>query len=442
MVSRTHDERCSESLGGPESRRITATEEERMNIDALKRDDPGLADLVASEWQRRQETLDLIASENLCPASVREAVGSILTDKYAEGYPGNRWYGGCDVVDAVEQLAIDRGKDLFGADHINVQPHSGSQANMAVYFAALEPGATVLSMDLSHGGHLTHGKKANFSGRLFHIAHYGVSPETEQIDYDVVADLARQVKPAMIIGGASSYPRQVDSARLAQIAGEVGALLMIDMAHFAGLVAGGVHPDPVPVSDFVTGTTHKTLRGPRGGFVLCKKAYAEAIDRTVFPGLQGGPLMHVIAGKAASFALAMTDAFKAYQARIVANARAMAEEMASLGYRLVSGGTDTHLFLVDLTPLGLTGGTAQQWLGGAGIVLNKNVIPFDKRPAADPSGIRIGTPSMTTRGAREDDVRQVARWIDQVLKADDPPAAAAAMRDDVLEFCRSHPIPD
>ena len=413
-----------------------------MNIDALKRDDPGLADLVASEWQRRQETLDLIASENLCPASVREAVGSILTDKYAEGYPGNRWYGGCDVVDAVEQLAIDRGKDLFGADHINVQPHSGSQANMAVYFAALEPGATVLSMDLAHGGHLTHGKKANFSGRLFHIAHYGVSPETEQIDYDVVADLARQVKPAMIIGGASSYPRQVDSARLAQIAGEVGALLMIDMAHFAGLVAGGVHPDPVPVSDFVTGTTHKTLRGPRGGFVLCKKAYAEAIDRTVFPGLQGGPLMHVIAGKAASFALAMTDAFKAYQARIVANARAMAEEMASLGYRLVSGGTDTHLFLVDLTPLGLTGGTAQQWLGGAGIVLNKNVIPFDKRPAADPSGIRIGTPSMTTRGAREDDVRQVARWIDQVLKADDPPAAAAAMRDDVLEFCRSHPIPD
>ncbi len=413
-----------------------------MNIDALKRDDPGLADLVASEWQRRQETLDLIASENLCPASVREAVGSILTDKYAEGYPGNRWYGGCDVVDAVEQLAIDRGKDLFGADHINVQPHSGSQANMAVYFAALEPGATVLSMDLAHGGHLTHGKKANFSGRLFHIAHYGVSPETEQIDYDAVADLARQVKPAMIIGGASSYPRQVDSARLAQIAGEVGALLMIDMAHFAGLVAGGVHPDPVPVSDFVTGTTHKTLRGPRGGFVLCKKAYAKAIDHTVFPGLQGGPLMHVIAGKAASFALAMTDAFKAYQARIVANARAMAEEMASLGYRLVSGGTDTHLFLVDLTPLGLTGGTVQQWLGGAGIVLNKNVIPFDKRPPTDPSGIRIGTPSMTTRGAREDDVRQVARWIDQVLKADDPPAAAERLREQVLAFCRAHPIPD
>jgi glycine hydroxymethyltransferase len=413
-----------------------------MNIDALKREDPGLADLVASEWQRRQETLDLIASENLCPASVREAVGSILTDKYAEGYPGNRWYGGCDVVDAVEQLAIDRGKDLFGADHINVQPHSGSQANMAVYFAALEPGATVLSMDLAHGGHLTHGKKANFSGRLFTIAHYGVSPETEQIDYDAVADLARQVKPAMIIGGASSYPRQVDSARLAQIAGEVGALLMIDMAHFAGLVAGGVHPDPVPVSDFVTGTTHKTLRGPRGGFVLCKKAYAKAIDHTVFPGLQGGPLMHVIAGKAASFALAMTDAFKAYQARIVANARAMAEEMASLGYRVVSGGTDTHLFLVDLTPLGLTGGTVQQWLGGAGIVLNKNVIPFDKRPPTDPSGIRIGTPSMTTRGAREDEVRQVARWIDQVLKADDPPAEAERLRDDVLEFCRAHPIPD
>jgi len=413
-----------------------------MNLDALKQNDPRLAELLASERERRQETLDLIASENLCPKSVREAVGSILTDKYAEGYPGDRWYGGCSVIDAVEQLAIDRGKQLFGCDHINVQPHSGSQANMAVYFAVLEPGATILSMDLAHGGHLTHGKKANFSGRLFHIAHYGVSAETEQIDYDAVAEQAREVKPALIIGGASSYPRRIEAARLAEIAGDVGALLLIDMAHFAGLVAGGVHPDPVPVSDFVTGTTHKTLRGPRGGFVLCKQEYAEAIDHTVFPGLQGGPLMHVIAGKAAAFALAMTDDFKAYQARIVANARAMADEMASLGYRVVSGGTDTHLFLVDLTPLGLTGGQAQQWLGEAGIVLNKNVIPFDKRSPADPSGIRIGTPSITTRGVVEDGVRQVARWIDQVLKAEAPARAAEGLRAEVLEFCRSYPIPD
>ena len=413
-----------------------------MNLDALKQNDPRLAELLASERERRQETLDLIASENLCPKSVREAVGSILTDKYAEGYPGDRWYGGCGVIDAVERLAVDRGKQVFGCDHINVQPHSGSQANMAVYFAVLEPGATILSMDLAHGGHLTHGKKANFSGRLFHIAHYGVSAETEQIDYDAVAEQARQVKPALIIGGASSYPRRIEAARLAEIAGDVGALLMIDMAHFAGLVAGGAHPDPVPVSDFVTGTTHKTLRGPRGGFVLCKQEYAEAIDHTVFPGLQGGPLMHVIAGKAAAFALAMTDDFKAYQARIVANARAMADEMASLGYRLVSGGTDTHLFLVDLTPLGLTGGQVQQWLGAAGIVLNKNVIPFDKRPPTDPSGIRIGTPSITTRGVGEDGVRQVARWIDQVLKAEAPARAAEGLRAEVLEFCRSLPIPD
>jgi len=413
-----------------------------MNFDALKQDDPGLAELLASEHQRQRETLDLIASENLCPTSIREAVGSLLTDKYAEGYPGDRWYGGCSVIDAVEQLAIDRGKQLFGCDHINVQPHSGSQANMAVYLTALQPGATILSMDLAHGGHLTHGKKANFSGRFFRIAHYGVSAETEQIDYDAVAELARTAKPALIIGGASSYPRQIDAARLAEIAHDVSARLMIDMAHFAGLVAGGVHPDPVPVSDFVTGTTHKTLRGPRGGFVLCKAEYAKAIDHTVFPGLQGGPFMHVIAGKAAAFALAMTGAFKAYQSQVVSNARAMADEMAGLGYRIVSGGTDTHLFLVDLMPLGLTGARVQQWLGNAGIVLNKNVIPFDKQPPTDPSGIRIGTPSITARGTGEDQVRQVARWIDQVLKAEDPVAAAEGLRAEVLEFCRSYPIPD
>jgi glycine hydroxymethyltransferase len=401
-----------------------------------------MADLLASERTRQAQTLDLIASENLCPRSVREAVGSTLTDKYAEGYPAHRWYGGCNVVDAVEQLAIDRGKQLFGCEHINVQPHSGSQANMAVYFAALEPGAMILSMDLAHGGHLTHGKKANFSGRLYAVAHYGVSAKDERIDYDALAVQAREVRPAMIVGGASAYPRSVDCARMAQIADDVGARLLIDMAHFAGLVVAGLHPDPVPLADFVTATTHKTLRGPRGGIVCCKKDFAKAVDHTVFPGLQGGPLMHVIAGKAVAFQLAMTDAFKAYQRQVVANARAMAETMASLGDRIVSGGTDTHLFLVDLTPRGLTGTQAQAWLGEAGIVVNKNAIPFDKRSPFDPSGIRIGTPSITTRGAGEDDARQLARWIDRILRAADPQAEARALRPQVLEFCATHPIPD
>jgi glycine hydroxymethyltransferase len=416
--------------------------DEPMNFEALRRDDPVLADLLASEQRRQEETIDLIASENYCPRSVREAAASVLTDKYAEGYPDHRWYGGCEIADAVEVLAIERGKRLFGAQHINVQPHSGSQANMAVYFAVLEPGDTILSMDLAHGGHLTHGMAANFSGRLYRIAHYGVSPETEQIDYDAVAKQAREVRPALIIGGASAYPRAIRSDRLAEIAADVGAKLMVDMAHFAGLVVGGQHPDPVPVSDFVTATTHKTLRGPRGGLILCKADYAKAIDHTIFPGIQGGPLMHIIAGKATAFALAMTDSFKAYQAQVVANARAMAAEMASLGYRIVSGGTDTHLFLVDLSPRGVSGIQAQGWLGEAGIIVNKNVIPFDRRGPLDPSGIRIGTPSATTRGAREDDVRRLARWIHGVLSAEDPNRAAKALRPEVGEFCRSHPIPD
>jgi len=413
-----------------------------MDLDALKRDDPEVADLVAAERRRRSESLDLIASENLCPRAVREAASSLLTDKYAEGYPGHRWYGGCEVVDQVEQLAIDRGKDLFGCEHINVQPHSGSQANMTVYFAALEPGQTILSMDLAHGGHLTHGEDANFSGRTYHIVHYGVSAETERIDYDALSAQAREVRPAMIVGGASSYPRAVEVDRLAEIAHDVGAYLMIDMAHFAGLVVGGVHPDPVPVADFVTATTHKTLRGPRGGLVMCKGDWARRIDHTVFPGIQGGPLMHLIAGKAVTFALAGTEAFRAYQRQVVANCRAMADELASLGYRLVSGGTDTHLLLVDLRPMALTGEQAEHVLGTAGIVLNKNVIPFDDQPPSNPSGIRIGTPSMTTRGVGEDGVRQVARWIDRVLVADDPAAEAARVRPQVAEFCRSHPIPE
>ena len=413
-----------------------------MDFEALKRDDPVLADLLAREQRRQAETIDLIASENLCPRSVREAVGSLLTDKYAEGLPGHRWYGGCDVADAVEQLAIDRGKRLFGGEHVNVQPHSGSQANMAVYFSVLEPGATLLSMDLMHGGHLTHGLKANFSGRLFRIEHYGVSPETGRIDYDVLARQARQVRPDLIIGGTSAYPRAIDCARMAEIARDCGARLMIDMAHFAGLVVAGQHPDPVPVADFVTATTHKTLRGPRGGVVICKSDYAKAIDHTVFPGLQGGPLMHVIAGKAVAFELAMRQEFKQYQAQVVANARAMADELASLGHRIVSGGTDTHLLLVDLSPKGLAGAHAQAWLGEAGIVVNKNVIPFDPRPPIDPSGIRLGTPSITSRGAREAEARQVVRWIHRVLSAGDPAQAAQALRPEVLAFCRAHPMPD
>ncbi len=417
-----------------------------MNFDALKRDDPVLAELLEGERRRQIETIDLIASENLCPRSVREAVGSVLTDKYAEGYPTHRWYGGCNVVDAVEQLAIDRGLRLFGGEHINVQPHSGSQANMAVYFATLEPGDTILSMDLAHGGHLTHGKKANFSGRLYRIAHYGVSSDPDE---EARTDRLRRDGPA----GPRGPPRpdrrrrqRLSAGRQRQPHGrdrrDVGAKLMIDMAHFAGLVVAGLHPDPVPVADFVTATTHKTLRGPRGGLILCKSGYAKAIDHTIFPGIQGGPLMHIIAGKAVAFELAMTETFKAYQAQVIANARAMADEMARLGYRLVSGGTDTHLFLVDLTAQNITGNQAQEWLGEAGIIVNKNAIPFDPRPPAEPSGLRIGTPSATSRGADENDVRQLARTIHKILSAADPTATARSLRPEVLEFCRTHPIPD
>ncbi|MFO8012262.1 MAG: serine hydroxymethyltransferase [Phycisphaerae bacterium] len=413
-----------------------------MDLDALTRDDPEMADLVAAERRRRSESLDLIASENLCPRAVREAAASLLTDKYAEGYPGRRWYGGCEIVDRVEQLAVDRGKALFGCEHINVQPHSGSQANMAVYFTALEPGQTILSMDLAHGGHLTHGQDANFSGRMYHIVHYGVGPETGRIDYDALAEQAREVRPAMIVGGASSYPRAVEVDRLAEIARDVGARLLVDMAHFAGLVVGGVHPDPVPVADFVTATTHKTLRGPRGGLILCKADWARHIDHMVFPGIQGGPLMHLIAGKAVTFALARTEAFRAYQHQVVNNCRAVADALTALGYRLVSGGTDTHLLLVDLRPNGLTGQEAQRRLEAAGIVVNKNVIPFDDQPPSNPSGIRIGTPSMTSRGLKEDGARQVARWIDRLLSADDPETEAGRVRGEVADFCRTHPIPD
>jgi len=386
-----------------------------MDADALKRDDPEVADLVAAEHRRRSESLDLIASENLCPRAVHEATATLLTDKYAEGYPGHRWYGGCEVVDQVEQLAIRRGKDLFGCEHINVQPHSGSQANMAVYFAALEPGQPILSMDLAHGGHLTHGMDANFSGRMYHIVHYGVSAETERIDYGALAAQAREVRPAMIVGGASSYPRAVEVDRLAEIAHDVGAYLMIDMAHFAGLVVGGVHPDPVPVADFVTATTHKTLRGPRGGLVMCKGNWARRIDHMVFPGIQGGPLMHLIAGKAVAFALAGTEAFRSYQRQVVANCRAMADELASLGHRLVSGGTDTHLMLVDLRPKKLTGKAAEIALGRANITCNKNGVPFDPEKPMVTSGIRLGSPAGTTRGFGIAEFQSIGGMIIEVL---------------------------
>jgi glycine hydroxymethyltransferase len=411
-----------------------------MNFEALRKVDPVLAELLESERRRQEETLDLIASENFCPRSVREAVGSSLTDKYAEGYPLHRWYGGCNVVDAVEQLAIDRGKRLFGGEHINVQPHSGSQANMAVYFSILRSGDTILSMDLAHGGHLTHGKKANFSGRLYTIVHYGVSPKTEQIDYDALARQAREVRPALIVGGASAYPRAFDCARMAEIARDAGARLMIDMAHFAGLVVGKQHPDPVPVADFVTATTHKTLRGPRGALILCKEQYREAIDKTTFPGMQGGPLEHCIAAKAVALKEAMTPEFKTYQQQVVKNAAAMADELAKLGFRLVAGGTDTHLMLVDLRAKNITGRDAERALHVASITVNRNTIPYDPQKPFVASGVRLGTPALTTRGMKEDQMRKIAQLIDQALVNVGNAEVYARIRGEVKELTDAFPL--
>ncbi|NLX59271.1 MAG: serine hydroxymethyltransferase [Phycisphaerae bacterium] len=409
--------------------------------DTLRKTDPYLAELLDLEWDRQQHTLELIASENHVSRAVMEATGSLLTNKYAEGYPGRRYYGGCQIVDKVEQLAIDRAKQLFGAEHVNVQPHSGSQANMAVYFAALEQGDTLMAMDLATGGHLTHGYKLNFSGKLYKCIHYGVSPKTEMIDFDEVSRLVREHKPKMILMGASAYPRKIDFDRFAEIGAEVGSLMMTDMAHIAGLVAAKLHPDPVPVCDFVTTTTHKTLRGPRAGSILCKARWAKKVDSAVFPGMQGGPLEHVIAGKAAAFAEALRPEFKGYQRQIVANAAAMADEMCRLGYRLVTGGTDNHLFLVDLTPKGITGRQAEVALEKAGIIVNKNLIPFDKLPAQETSGIRVGSPALTTRGLKEDDMRRVARLLDAVLTSDgesDPKFLKA--KDDIQAICAQHPL--
>lgn len=411
------------------------------DMSALETTDPAIAAAIHDEERRQFENIELIASENFTSRAVREAQGSMLTNKYAEGYPGRRWYGGCEHVDVVENLAIARAKELFGSEHVNVQPHSGSQANTAVYFAALNIGDRILTMDLSHGGHLTHGHKANFSGKLYDVVHYGVSRETETIDYDALAQLAAESRPKMITAGASAYPRTIDFPRLREIADSVGALLFVDMAHIAGLVAGGLHPNPVPYADFVTSTTHKSLRGPRAGVIFCKSQYAKAVDSQMFPGVQGGPLMHVIAAKAVCFHEALQPSFKAYAAQIVSNAKALAARLAMLGYRIVSGGTDNHLLLVDLRPRGLNGKQAQETLDRAGITVNKNAIPFDTEAISKTGGIRIGTPAMTTRGMKEEDMMEIADMIHEALQHVEDAAALATLQKRVHAFTAQFPLP-
>ncbi len=403
--------------------------------------DPEIAKLIQQERQRQQENIELIASENFTSPAVMEAQGSVLTNKYAEGYPAKRWYGGCENVDVVESLAIERAKKLFGADHANVQPHSGSGANMGVYFAMLKPGDKLLTMDLSHGGHLTHGNKANFSGKFFEIVHYGVRQDNEQIDYDQLAAMAREHKPKMITVGASAYPRIIDFKRLGEIAQEVGALMLADIAHIAGLVAAGVHPSPVPYADFVTTTTHKTLRGPRGGLIMCKAQYQKEIDSQVFPGIQGGPLMHVIAAKAVCFQEALQPSFKSYQEQIVKNAKALAAGMTRNGFRLVSGGTENHLMLVDVGAKGITGKESQIALDEAGITTNKNTIPFETRSPFQASGIRLGTPAVTTRGMKEAEMTEIADMICEVLGDIKNLDAAHAVRERVKRLTAKFPLP-
>jgi glycine hydroxymethyltransferase len=408
---------------------------------ALADADPAVASAIAREEQRQRTTLEMIASENFTSRAVIEAVGSVLTNKYAEGLPGRRYYGGCEFVDEIENLAIERARALFGAEHANVQPHSGAQANMAVYFAVLKPGDTVMGMRLDQGGHLTHGSNVNFSGKLFEFVSYGVDRESEQIDYDEMARLAREHRPKIIVTGATAYPRLIDFERARAVADEVGALLMADMAHIAGLVASGVHPTPVGQAQLITTSTHKTLRGPRGGLVLCDEAYARKVDRGVFPVAQGGPLMHVIAGKAVAFGEAATAAFDAYSRQTVENARALGETLVEAGLRVVSGGTDNHLLLVDVTPKGLTGQAAEDALARAGIIVNKNAIPYDELPPATASGIRIGTPALTSRGLETEELRRVGELIARVLDAPEDDAVADAARADVLAMCEAFPAP-
>jgi len=409
--------------------------------EALRRVDPEIFDAIAAEEKRQQENIELIASENFTSRAVMEAQGSVLTNKYAEGYPRKRWYGGCENVDTAEQLAIDRAKRLFGCEHVNVQPHSGAQANMAVYFSMLKPGDKILAMNLAHGGHLTHGHPANFSGKFYTVSQYGVSEKTEQIDYDALQKQAEEVKPAMITAGASAYPRIIDFPRLRQIADSVGAILFIDMAHIAGLVAGGQHPSPIPHAQFVTTTTHKSLRGPRGGIVMCQEQFAKQIDATVFPGVQGGPLMHVIAAKAVCFQEALQPQFREYQRQVVLNAKALAAGLAKHGYRIVSGGTDNHLMLVDLRPKEINGKEAQEVLDRAGITVNKNGIPFDTYPIFKPGGIRIGTPAVTTRGMKEEEMLDIADLLAEALANRSNADALEHVRQKVLDLTRRFPLP-
>jgi len=413
---------------------------ERNVMQHLKQVDPDIFNAIQEEIKRQKNNLELIASENIVSEAVLEAQGCVMTNKYAEGYPGRRWYGGCEYVDVAEQLAIDRAKQLFGADHVNVQPHSGSQANEAVYNVAVEPGDTVLALDLACGGHLTHGHKLNFSGKRYNMVFYGVHKETEMMDYDEILSLAKEHKPKMILTGASAYPRTIDFKKFREICDAVGAVLFVDMAHIAGLVAAGLHPNPVPYAEFVTTTTHKTLRGPRGGMILCREEFAKKINTNVFPGCQGGPLMHVIAAKAVSFKEALTPEFKEYQAQIVKNAKAFAVALAGLGFRIVSGGTDNHLFMVDLRPKNISGKEASAVLDQVHITVNKNLIPFDPASPMVTSGIRIGTPAVTTRGLQEPEMQQIAQLIDQAITHKDDDLQLAQVKKAVLELTQKFPI--
>jgi glycine hydroxymethyltransferase len=407
---------------------------------SLLEEDPQIAAAIDDEARRQHEGLELIASENFVSEAVLEAAGSVFTNKYAEGYPGKRYYGGCEFADVVENLARDRAKELFGAEHANVQPHAGSQANMEAYAAVIQPGDTILGLNLAHGGHLTHGFHLNFSGKTYRVVPYGVTKETETIDYDDLEKLAEKEHPKLIIGGGSAYPRIIDFARMRKIADKVGSLYLVDMAHFAGLVAGGAHPSPVPHAHIVTSTTHKTLRGPRAGMILCKQEFAAAIDKAVFPGMQGGPLMHIIAAKAVCFLEAMQPSFHNYAKQVVANAKVLAETLAAEGFRIISGGTDTHLMLIDVFSKGMFGSEAEKALGEAGITVNKNAIPFDTNPPLKPSGIRIGSPALTTRGMKEAEMRHVGRWISEVLQHRTDAAVLEKIRKQVVEFAEGFPL--
>ncbi|MCE9545599.1 MAG: serine hydroxymethyltransferase [Planctomycetia bacterium] len=410
-----------------------------MNV--IDHQDPEVWAAIAAEIKRQEDGLEMIASENYTSPAIMQAAGSVLTNKYAEGYPGRRYYGGCENVDVIETLARDRARQLFGAEHANVQPHSGSQANMAVYMTAVKPGDTVLGLDLAHGGHLTHGMKLNVSGQLYHFISYGVDRTNHRLDFDQIARLAREHRPKLIVAGASAYPREIPHGKFAEIAAEVGAKLFVDMAHYAGLVAAGLHDNPVPVADFVTSTTHKTLRGPRSGLAMCKAEHAKDLDRSVFPGIQGGPLMHIVAAKAICFAEAMRPDFKRYAQAVIDNAKALADTLSAGGLRLISGGTDNHLMLVDVTTLGISGKPAEAALGRCGITVNMNMIPYDERKPMDPSGIRVGTPALTTRGMGTAEMKTIGGWMLSALKAVDDAALSERIRRQVSELCESFPVP-